>query len=333
VPLSDAILAEQLAAALRARDLVALRRIPKADLHCHGLLSAPFSAYERLAEAPLPPPPRSFGSFQTFSAYIAEHLLPVLARGREVARAIVRAAFERFADDGVVYAEPSFDLLLPAFLQMEVEELAEMIGGEAARVSPRLTVAPEIGIARTVPADVARPWLERFLATGAFRSVDLYDREDAGALDDFIPLYRRCEESGLKLKAHAGEMCGPDRVREAVEKLHLHAVQHGVRAAEDPALLADLAARGISLNICPTSNVSLGVCESLERHPARRLFDAGVRITVNSDDHTLFGAGVSEELLNLARMGFSASEIAGIVANGLAARRGADPVDAAGPRG
>lgn len=307
--------------ALATGDVAALRRVPKTDLHCHGLLSAPIESYARFSAQPLPPVPERFGSFDEFGLYIGTNLFPVLAGGRHVLAAVIHDAFERFAADGVVYAEPSFDLLVPEFLQMSAAEFAELLAEEAARVADRVAIAPEIGVDRSLPADLLMPRLKDFLATGAFRSIDLYAHEEMGAIDDFVPLYRLAEECGLKLKAHAGELCGPERVRESLTKLNLHAVQHGVRAAEDAALVEHLAERGTLLHICPTSNVALGVCTSLESHSARRLFDSGVRLTVNSDDYALFGAGVSEELLSLGRMGFGGAEIAVIVDNGLAERR------------
>ena len=75
------------------------------------------------------------------------------------------------------------------------------------------------------------------------------------------------------------------------------------------------------LHVCPTSNVSLGVCASLREHPVRGLFDEGVALTVNTDDFTLFGASVCDELLNLAHIGFTAAEIARVIGTGLAEMR------------
>jgi adenosine deaminase len=98
-------------------------------------------------------------------------------------------------------------------------------------------------------------------------------------------------------------------------------VHHGVRAVEDPGTADWLAARGTVLHVCPTSNVSLGVCASLADHPARALFDHGVALTVNTDDFTLFGASVCDEILNLHRMGFSVAEIASVIETGLAEQR------------
>lgn len=304
-------------AALQARDAAALRRIPKTDLHCHGLLSAPLATYAAILGRPLPAPPKTFGTFQAFIDYITTNLLPALPEPGAV-RTLIRAAFDRMIDDGVVYTEMSLDLMLPEFIGLRAEEFAELVAEESARVADRLTVAPEIGIARPLPPEEIAPRLKSWLSTGVWRSIDLYDDENKGVLRDFAPLYRLAAEHGLKLKAHAGELCGADVVRRSVEELNLHAVQHGVRAAEDPQVAAFLADRGTVLHICPTSNYALGVCNAFETHPARRLFEHGVKLTVNSDDFTLFGASVSDELLNLGSMGFSAGEIEHIVANGLA---------------
>jgi adenosine deaminase len=302
--------------ALETCDRTALAGFPKTDLHCHALLSAPLETYTRLCGRALPPPPQVFGDFKTFAEYISTNFLPALT-GAQAVRAIVAAALERMAADGVVYAEMSFDLLVPEFIGVSDEAFGELVAEECARVADRLIVAPEIGIARGLPVDMISPRLRRWLATGVFRSIDLYDDESLGSLSDFVPIYRAARECGLKLKAHAGEFCSAERVRDSVAALDLHAVQHGVRAAECPEVVEYLATRGTLLHICPTSNRALGVCESFETHPARHLFDHGVRLTVNTDDFGLFGANTSDEILNLRTMGFGTDEIVRIVENGL----------------
>lgn len=306
--------------ALAGGDAAALVPIPKADLHCHGLLSAPLESYAQVLGRPLPPLPQPFGTFQRFSEYIAEHLFPALQSPAAV-RALVRAAFQRLADDGVVYAEMSFDLLLPEAIGLSAEEFAALLQEEMARVAPRVRVAPEIGLNRVLPAADIAPLLRAWLATGVYRSIDLYGDETIGAARDFAPLYRLAAEHGLKRKAHAGELCGAEYVRESVEVLQLDAVHHGIRAADDHATTAWLAARGTVLHVCPTSNYALGLCASLAAHPARQLYDQGVALTVNTDDFTLFGASVCDELINLAQIGFSAEEIAQMIATGLAEER------------
>jgi adenosine deaminase len=187
-----------------------------------------------------------------------------------------------------------------------------------ARVAAQLRVAPEIGVNRALPAADLEGRVRAFLDTGLFGSIDLYGDERIGATRDFAPLYELAATRGLKRKGHAGELCGPDCVREAVEVLGLEVVHHGVRVVEDPATMAWIAERGTVLHVCPTSNCALRICESVEAHPARTLFAAGVALTVNTDDFTLFGASSCDELLNLARMGFTPAEIARVIETGLA---------------
>ncbi len=111
----------------------------------------------------------------------------------------------------------------------------------------------------------------------------------------FRPLFARARAAGLRTCAHAGESSGPDGVRDAVELLAAERIDHGIRAVEDAALVADLAARGTPLDVCPTSNVRLGVVPSMAAHPVERLRAAGVRVSVNTDDPQLFGTTVAGE--------------------------------------
>ena len=305
--------------ALAEGDACALAAVPKTDLHCHGLLSAPPAAYEAVLGRPLAPPPRRFADFDAFSRYIVEEVSPVLSRC-EAVRSIVRASFARLIDDGVVYAEMSFDLVLPHLLGLSAGRFADLLEAEASRVAPRVTVAFEIGVNRALPVDVALALARQWIDTGAYRSIDLYGDERLGAPEDFAPLYELAAARGLKRKAHAGELCDAASVRTALEVLGVDAIHHGVRAVEDPEVVAMLAERGTVLHVCPTSNLALGVCDDLADHPAAALHGAGVALTVNTDDFTVFGASVCDEILALSRMGLDAAAIATIIERGLAER-------------
>jgi adenosine deaminase len=114
----------------------------------------------------------------------------------------------------------------------------------------------------------------------------------------------------MRVKAHVGEWGTADDVWRAVEVLELDEVQHRITAAESGAVMRFLADRQIRLNICPTSNLLLCRVARLQDHPIRKLFDVGVKVTVNTDDAIVFGAGVSEEFLGLFQAGvFSAAEL------------------------
>ncbi len=126
---------------------------------------------------------------------------------------------------------------------------------------------------------------------------------------DFAEAFALAAGAGLGCTIHAGEWAGADSVRAALE-LPVTRVAHGVRSIEDPALVSELAARGIVLECCPTSNVVLGVYPSYEDHPLPRLRDAGIRLTLGSDDPPYFGATIAGEYaVCAARMGFTDDDL------------------------
>jgi adenosine deaminase len=144
--------------------------------------------------------------------------------------------------------------------------------------------------------------------------------ETAYAAKDFARAFAIAHEGGLGCTAHAGEWAGPESVRDALGLPGVTRIAHGVRAIEDPALVEELAERGIVLEVCPTSNVALGVYPSYDEHPLRRLHDAGVRVTLGSDDPPFFGASIGGEY-EIARthFGFTEAELEGITATALSA--------------
>jgi adenosine deaminase len=111
----------------------------------------------------------------------------------------------------------------------------------------------------------------------------------------FTEVFRIAHEAGLGCTVHAGEWAGPESIREGLALPGVTRISHGVRAVEDPALVAELAERGIVLEVCPTSNVVLGVFPSYADHPFGVLRDAGVPVTLASDDPPYFGASIGGE--------------------------------------
>ena len=134
---------------------------------------------------------------------------------------------------------------------------------------------------------------------------------------DFAEVYAIVAGAGLGCTIHAGEWAGADSVRAALE-LPITRISHGVRAIEDPELVFELEARGIVLECCPTSNVVLGVYPSYEDHPLPQLRDAGVTVTLGSDDPPYFGATLEGEYeVCEERMGFSSEDLREITATAI----------------
>ena len=136
----------------------------------------------------------------------------------------------------------------------------------------------------------------------------------------FVQSFERAHQAVLHSVPHAGEIAGPESVWNALKLLHAERIGHGVRSVEDPALVEHLREHQIPLEVCPTSNICLGVFSSYEAHPLRRLWDEGLFITVNSDDPPLFNTDLNHEYEVLVdHFGFTADELEQISLNGLRA--------------
>ena len=286
-----------------------LRALPKADVHCHALLNCSLSTYEHVLGYKLPPPPPRFRDFGEFGGYLAANLFPAI-RSLDGIRALLRAGLERMAGEGVVYAEASIDLLLPMHIHASPHAVIEVVAEERDRVAGQLRFVPEIGINRRVPPERLWPLFVAYLDSGVFGCVDLYDDERAGDLRGFQRFFQLARERGLALKAHAGETCGPERVRDTLEILEVDAIQHGVAAVQDPRLLEELARRGTQFNVGIASNIALGVAGSYEDHPIHALLAAGVNVALGTDDFAIFGAGLCDEIVRLRRSGMRLRDLA-----------------------
>jgi adenosine deaminase len=112
---------------------------------------------------------------------------------------------------------------------------------------------------------------------------------------DFDRAFAIARDGGLFAAPHGGELTGPSSVRDCLDDLNANRVGHGVRAAEDPRLLQRLAERGVTCEVCPASNVALGVYEKPEDVPLRTLYEAGVSMALGADDPLLFGSRLAAQ--------------------------------------
>ncbi len=162
--------------------------------------------------------------------------------------------------------------------------------------------------------DQALPHKDKFVGIG------LDSSEKGHPPSKFKHVFRRARAEGLKLVAHAGEEGPPDYVWEALDVLGVDRIDHGNRSLEDAALVQRLARDAVPLTVCPLSNLRLRVVKEMTAHPLRRMLDAGLFVTVNSDDPAYFGGYMNENFAAVvAALGLSEAELAAIARNGFAA--------------
>lgn len=210
-------------------------------------------------------------------------------------------------------------------IQVDPSGYAAKFGGLTPTVEMVLDAAREaseasgVGIGLVIAANRTRHPLDaktlaRLAVRYAGRGVvgfGLSNDERRGRAYDFEGAFRIAKRGGLLSDPHGGELLGPASVRECLDTLDADRIGHGVRAVEDPRLLASIVDRGVTLEVCPASNVGLGVAATASDVPVRRLFEAGASIALGADDPLLFGSRLARQY-DLARTehGFSDAELA-----------------------
>ncbi|MDP2517696.1 adenosine deaminase [Shimia thalassica] len=280
--------------------------LPKVELHLHHEGAAPPAFIRQLAFEKKVDLSRIFAedgsyAFENFVHFLQvyEAATSVLQSPEDFAR-LTRAILEQSAEQGVVYCEsflsPDFcgggDVAAWREYLQAIQETAlkaEADLGIILRgiVTPVRHFGPEQAKRTALcAAETAGDWIV---------GLGMGGDEGQGHQGDFAYAFDMAREAGLRLTTHAGEFGGPDSVWEAIRDLNVERIGHGVRAIEDPKLVAELVARQITLEVCPGSNVVLGLYPSLGEHPIARLRDAGVRVTVSTDDPPFFHTTMRRE--------------------------------------
>jgi adenosine deaminase len=265
------------------------------------------------------------GAFGDFSAFEAtyEAATDVLRREEDLER-LVREMLEDARADGAWYVEPA--LYAPAHRARfgSDERVTELVLDALDRFGRELGVGVGLMIAGDRMIDPGECEEQaRLAARYADQGVvafGLASDERGNPPEPFAPAFDIARAAGLISAPHAGELAGPESVAAALRTLGADRIQHGVRAVGSPELVAELAARGICLDVCPTSNAALGVYPRLAGHPLPTLLAAGVRCSLNADDPLLFGCGLLDEYeLCRTEMSLDDRDLAAIAAASLEA--------------
>jgi adenosine deaminase len=284
-----------------------LRLLPKAHLHVH--LESTIRPATR-ADFGAPPPPPAFAGFGPFVA----HNAAVRDRLR-TAEQFSWIAAEFCADsaaDGVRYAEVTFTAAAHgARLGAPDLPLEAVLDGLRSGAAYGIEVRVLLDHSRRRPYGWAAETVRLALRHDAVVGFGVAG-EESTPLAPLAPLIAEAATGGVHLVHHAGETGGPAMIREAIGVGRAERIGHGIRALEDPSLVAELRERQLPLEVCPSSNVALGLVPSLGEHPLPRLVAAGLAVTINTDVPAVTGRTLSEEYEAVrSAFGFSDGELAG----------------------
>ena len=288
-----------------------VRGLPKAELHLHieGTLEPEMAfafAARNGVELPYPSVDAlraalDFTDLQSFLDvyYSTAVVLQTEADFHDLAVAYV----ERAAADGVRRAEVFFDPQTHTARGIPFDVVIEGLSSGLTEAGRRVGVSTGLIMCflRHLPPSEAMATLEMALPhRDKLLGVGLDSSEVGNPPDLFVEVYERAREAGLHTVAHAGEEGPPSYIWGALDLLGAERIDHGVRAEDDPELVARLAREQIPLTMCPLSNVRLRVFNRLEDHNLRRLLEAGVKVTINSDDPAFFGGYVGANYVETA---------------------------------
>jgi len=279
--------------------------LPKAELHLHiegslepelmfalatrNGIAIPYASVEEVRAA------YSFSRLQDFLDiyYAGANVLQTQQDFRDLASAY----FDRAAADGVVHAEIMFDPQTHTDRGIAFGTVIEGLLAGMADAKARHGMTSKLILsflrhldeeAAFATLDAAEPWLDRIDAVG------LDSSELGHPPEKFARVFAAARARGLRLVAHAGEEGPPDYVYQALDLLDIDRLDHGNRSLEDPVLTARLARTGMTLTVCPLSNLKLCVVDDMTSHPIDRMLRAGLRATINSDDPAYFGGYIAD---------------------------------------
>lgn len=313
-----------------------LRTLPKGHLHIHLELAMRPTLLAELATAVGEPTPtvRGYGSFTAFSEMCQGAM--TFLRTREDWERLAADMIDDAVNDGVAYLEPGFTANNHTDRWGSDDAVWEMVLEvfEKASAGTGVTVRFMSSVDRVLDTPLIAVGVAE--TSLRFKSIDggpgivafgLHNDEVGHPAGDFVDAFRAAREGGLLITPHAGELEHGQFVKDSIDLLGAHRIQHGVRSFEVPGLVDELAAGGTCLDVCPSSNIMLSVFPSLAEHPLPRLLAAGVPCSVNADDPLLFGVGILDEYeLCRREFGFDDETMASIARTSIVAGGAPDDV-------
>ena len=289
--------------------------LPKAELHVHHVGSASPRIVAELAarhegSSPVPADPAALAdyfAFRDFRHFIDVYLSVVdLIRDAEDVRMLTYEIGRELGRQQVRYAELTITPYSSVVRGIPAPEFCAAI--EDARTAAAAEFGVELRWCFDIPGEAGLPAAEETLRIALEERPDglvsfgLGGPEIGVTRSQFKPYFDKARAAGLHSVPHAGETTGPETIWESLRDLGAERIGHGISAARDPRLMAYLAEHGITLEVCPTSNVRTRAVPSLDAHPLPTLVAAGVPVTINSDDPPMFGTTLEEEYAVAARL-------------------------------
>ena len=298
-----------------------IRDLPKTETHLHMEGACPYELLKQMDPVKYAQPPAfwhddfRYESFDQFMEWYVDYCSAFFTSAQRYHEAM-KIVLGNCVAQGCRYVETSFHLPVLLFMEDSGPTLLDAVRSAAPE---GLELRIFAGMCHDDYKDGGAELIEECLTWEGLDGIDLHGPEYPPLEPWTADVWQRAREAGKFTKAHAGEFMPASFVDQVLDELKAQRIQHGVRSIENPDTVQRLVDEQIPLDVCPISNLKLAVkgVTTMADHPIRQLFDAGVKVTINSDDPFFFGNQLSEEYYALNQdLGFSKVELTQIAGNG-----------------
>jgi adenosine deaminase len=283
--------------ALKDNDMEALRKIPKVDIHTHGILSGTRRyAKEHGIEVTFEP----INNITDFIEFIRTYISPIQIK-EEGLRTLLEGNFQNCLDTGIKHISTCIEY--KSCIRTFNSDVDKFINFLKSFQYDGLEIHWDLAMSRDSYTDDYKQIVLDLLNTKFFSGFDISSKENSVPNEKFKDFYALANSLGMTTKVHAGEQLGADYVKECIIDFNPKQIQHGIRIIEDEQVMKLAKEKGIIFNICPTSNVVLGNAKSIKEHPIKQMVDYGLKVTINTDDILMFESDINDEYLKLYNEG------------------------------
>ena len=285
----------QFALALKQNSISKLRTIPKGDSHNHISRGGNVLNYQKIFKIPPYSQPLHLDGYDCVETWYKRNIRKYFDDSDYDTR--IMLGLQQLVDDGIVVATLTYgldELKLFDSIEQFIEKQNELYKNFA----PQVHIIPEIGINTNSNLDYVERSINSILKHHFFRSIDIHGKEMTQP-QLYKNIYCKAYAYGLKLRAHIGETGPAELIKVAIDELELNEINHGNTAITNYIVIKEIIKRNIRVNICPYSNLFMGLYKNLYEHPIKKLYDYGVTLTINSDDMLIFNKSVSDIFLDL----------------------------------
>ncbi|MDD3417151.1 MAG: hypothetical protein PHY47_24675 [Lachnospiraceae bacterium] len=290
-----------------------IKMLPKSDLHNHAGRGGNISYLAKQFNIDIIPFKGVFHDIESMDLWFKQNIQNKLPRGLDNYLKRVEANLVSAKEDHIVSLALDFGI-------GEIHEMGGMESFIEIITNMNRMYAPDT---RLIPVLVIRElrgleYLEDIFSHNWFKAIDIINYNNEIPMDVLKIVCDFAKNNGLKCKAHIGEFGTAEDAWEYVMTLQLDEVQHGVKVVESPTILDKISKLNVVFNVCPASNIMLGVCKDYKTHPIKAMMDHGLKVTINTDDQLIFNMSVSDEYMNLFQSGaLNEEELHQIYQNGM----------------